>query len=475
MIGALAQNLQRALATSGSELSNPIGAGWSAADLLSHAHRVAVLLSEANVESHEPVHLQISNHPADLGSMLGIWLAGAVAIPIHAGTVQATRDALATRTGARFFVNGSDLERLGDHVPAPRPLLSGAALVIFTSGTTGAPKGVVIGHDALATKIAVLKRLLGLRSDDIVLVPLQLNFVFGLWVCLLAVECGSRVVLIPKFSPEVARKCLDDGATVLGAVPTMLRTLFSGPAPKARRLRTILAGGEVMTPALNATISEVWPHAGIFDLYGSTETGSCDFCLAPEEQIAGRGSIGQPTHDVKFRIRKSDGRLAGEGEFGELEICSPYGMLGYLDDPELTRTSFNDGYFRTGDLARIRADRRTEIVGRTREIISKGGNKIAPLQIDNLLSAHPDVAVALCTGVPDERLGESIQAMVVLKPGAILTEPDLLRWASDKIERFKLPDAIHFCDTIPVGNTGKASRAAVRQFFLDEASKPARA
>ena len=475
MIGALAQNLETALAGFGSELRNPAGAKWSAADLLSHAHRVAALLREANVGSHEPVHLQIDNKPADLGSMLGIWLAGAVAVPVHAGTVQATREALATKTGARFFVSGSELERLAEKAPPPRPLLSGAALVIFTSGTTGAPKGVVIGHDALAAKIAVLKRLLGLRSDDIVLVPLQLNFIFGLWICLLAVECGSRIVLIQRFSAEVVTKCLDDGATVLGAVPTMLRTLFSGPAPKALRLRAILAGGEVMTPALNETISEVWPHAGIFDLYGSTETGSCDFCLAPEEQIAGRGSIGQPTPNVKFRIRKSDGRLAGEGEFGELEICSPYGMLGYLDDPELTRTSFNDGYFRSGDLARIRADRRTELVGRAREIISKGGNKIAPLQIDNLLSAHPDVAAALCAGVPDERLGENIQAMVVLKPGAILTEPDLLSWASDKIERFKLPDAIHFCDAIPVGNTGKASRAAVRQFILDETRKPARA
>jgi long-chain acyl-CoA synthetase len=471
VIGALAKNLQQALAASGSELRGPTGARWSAADLISHAHQVAALLGQANVQRHEPVHLQIDNKPADIGSMLGIWLAGAVAVPVHAGTVPATREALATRTGARFFIGGGELARLGDLAPAPRPLLGRAALVIFTSGTTGSPKGVVIGHDALAGKIEVLKQLVALRTDDTVVVPLQLNFIFGLWVCLLALESGSDIVLVAKFSAEVVGKCLDDGATVLGAVPTMLRTLLSGPPPKARQLRTILAGGEVMTPALSKTISGIWPHAGIYDLYGSTETGSCDFCLPPEQQIAGRGSIGHPTNGVKFRIRNSDGLLAREGEAGELEICSPYGMLGYLDDPELTRTSFNDGYFRSGDLARIRADTRTEIVGRAREIISRGGNKISPLQIDNLLSAHPDVAVALCTGVPDDRLGENIQAMVVLKPGAVLTGPDLLRWASDKIERFKLPDAIYFCDAIPVGGTGKASRAAVRQFILAENRK----
>jgi long-chain acyl-CoA synthetase len=246
----------------------------------------------------------------------------------------------------------------------------------------------------------------------------------------------------------------------------MMRTLFAASPPDALRLRMILSGGEVMSPALNERISSLWPHTGIYDLYGSTETGSCDFCLTAEEQIAGRGSIGSPTRDVQFRIRKTDGHLAGEGEMGELEIASPYGMLGYLDDPDLTRTSFNEGYFRSGDLARIRADRRTEIVGRSKEIISRGANKISPLEIDHLLSAHPDVAVALCAGVPDDRLGEAIHAMVVLKPGAILTEPDLLTWGSDKIERFKLPDAIYFCDAIPLGNTGKASRAAVQQFVL---------
>jgi acyl-CoA synthetase (AMP-forming)/AMP-acid ligase II len=469
VIGSLAKNLAQALAACGSHFLDTAGTTWSAADLISHAHRVASLLKEAKVRDHEPVHVEINNRPIDIGSILGIWLAGAVAVPVHAATVRATKEALETKTGARFLIGSVQLERLGDIPPAPRPLLSGAALVIFTSGTTGSPKGVVIGHDALAGKIGVLKHVLALRADDTVLIPLQLNFIFGLWICLLAIECRSRIVLIPKFSADVVGKCLDDGATVFGAVPTMLRTLLA-EMPEALQLRMVLSGGEVMTPALNEAISGIWPHAGIYDLYGSTETGSCDFCLGPEEQIAGRGSIGYPTRDVKFRIRKSDGRLAHEGEAGELEIDSPYGMLGYLDDPDLTRASFNEGYFRSGDLARVRADKRTEIVGRSKEIISRGGNKISPLEIDNLLSAHPDVAVALCTGAPDDRLGEAIHAMVVLKPGAMLTEPGLLTWASDKIERFKLPDAIYFCEAIPLGNTGKASRAAVQQFVLAQKS-----
>jgi long-chain acyl-CoA synthetase len=464
--GALATTLEQALATSGSGFLDAAGTTRPAAELISHARHVADLLREGNVQSCEPVHLEVGNRPADIGAMLGIWLAGAVAVPIHVSALQITKDELAAKSGARFLIDGDRLKRLGDRPPAPRPLLKRAALVIFTSGTTGLPKGVVIGHDALAGKIGVLKHLLALRSSDTVVIPLQLNFIFGLWVALLAIESGSDIALVPKFSADIVGKYLDDGATVLGAVPTMLRTLLSGAPPEARQLRMILSGGEVMPPGLNERISGVWPHAGIYDLYGSTETGSCDFCLGAADQVAGRGSIGTPTRDVKFRIRKNDGQLAHDGETGELEIDSPYGMLGYLDEPELTRTSFNEGYFRSGDLAWIRPDHRTEIVGRSKEMVSRGGNKISPLQIDHLLSAHPDVAAALCSGVPDERLGETIHAIVVLKPGAALTEPDLLKWASDRIERFKLPDAIYFCDAIPLGNTGKANRAAVQQFVV---------
>lgn len=470
MTGALAPRLDRALAESGSSFVDASGTKLSVAMLLSQAEQVAALLAQANLQASEPVHLEIGNRPIDIAAMLGIWRAGGTVVPIHASSVPATMTALAKKTGARFLIDRTDLQRIGAEPPAPRALLSSAALVIFTSGTTGSPKGVVIGHDALAGKIEVLKSLLALRRDDAVAIPLQLNFIFGLWVCLLSIESGADIGLIPKFSAEVARRWLDSGATVLAAVPTMLRTLLADTSPAAPRLRMILAGGEVMPSMLNTKISTIWPRAEIYDLYGSSETGSCDFCLDAAGQIPGRGSIGVPTRNVTFRIRKSDGTLAPHGEAGELEILSPYGMLGYLDDPDLTKGSFNDGYFRSGDLARIRDDGRTEIVGRSRELISRGGNKVSPLEVDHLLSSHPDVAVALCTGLPDERLGETIHAMVVLNPGVSLTEADLLQWASGKIERFKLPEKIHFCDALPVGNIGKANRAAVRQLILAQRS-----
>src|ERR1700730_12548564 len=129
------------------------------------------------------------------------------------------------------------------------------------------------------------------------------------------------------------------------------------------------------------------------------------------------GGHSLPTDRVVFRLAR-DGRAVAAGETGELQICTPFGMLGYLDNPELTDASLDDDYFRTGDLARMTAGGYVELVGRAKDIISRGGNKIAPLEIDNLLGEHPDVAAALCAGVPDERLGEVIHAVIVPRAGA---------------------------------------------------------
>jgi long-chain acyl-CoA synthetase len=141
-------------------------------------------------------------------------------------------------------------------------------------------------------------------------------------------------------------------------------------------------------------------------------------------------------------------------------------MLGYLDKPALTASSFSEGYFRTGDLARLRADKRVEIVGRLKDIISRGANKIAPAELDALLSSHPGVAAALTAGVPDERLGEAIWAIVVPKPGAGLSADALRRWAAERIEKFKSPDRIFFRDALPVGPTGKVQRSGVARAAL---------
>lgn len=472
MTRSLHHRLERILSGSGGSVASTPGEALERPELEQAAHEIAGALRIAEVRLHEPVLVTIRNRPMDLAALFGVWLAGGVAVPVHGAAARTTAQAVRDATGSRFSLDGRELEASASRPPPDRPLLDGAALIVFTSGSTGRPKGVVIGHDGFSGKLDVLEALLRFGADDTVVVPLQLTFIFGLWASLLTLRSGARLILVPRFSPEAVGRALGEGGTVLVAVPSMLRALLSGPRGPGAGPRTVLTGGEALGPPLAGALREAFPSVAIHDLYGLTETGSCDFCLRPSDQPAGLGSIGSPTDQVEFRIVGEAGAPVPAGEAGELHIRTPFGMSGYLDNPELTRDSFVDGFFRTGDIARRRPDGRVELVGRSKEIISRGGNKIAPLELDNLLASHPEVAAALCTGVADERLGEAIHAIVVLKPGSTLTVEALRRWAGLHIERYKLPDAIHVRDAIPLGSTGKASRSAAADLVLGGRSAP---
>jgi acyl-CoA synthetase (AMP-forming)/AMP-acid ligase II len=460
MSGALAEILLDALKPAGHAVASTSGESQQGNSLLALAERVRHALVERHVAQHEPVHVSIGNRPSDLGALLGIWLAGAVAVPIHATAAASTIARVQRISRARFLIDGDRLDVIGETAPPDRPLLRDAALVIFTSGSTGEPKGVVIGHRRLADKLAVLDRLLNIEANDVMLCPLQLTFIFGLWVSLLTLMKGARLILVPKFTEEAMARGLAE-ATILAGVPSMFRTLLAHSGVAAPKLRAMLSGGEVLAPALAHAMTRLAPVA-IHDLYGLTETGSCDFHLGPAGQPQGFGTIGHPTEGVMFRIAK-DGAAVAAGETGELQIRTPFGMLGYLDGTALTEASFEDGYFKTGDLARLTADGAVALVGRAKDIVSRGGNKIAPLEIDNLLVEHPDIAAALCAGVADERLGEVIHAVIVTRAGARLDAAALRDWLLARTERFKVPDVFHFRDALPAGASGKADRRAVAQ------------
>jgi long-chain acyl-CoA synthetase len=460
MSGALAHLLYGALRSCRHGIESVSGECMPSDLLLASAENVQRALAAQNVGSHEPVHVVIGNRPSDLGALLGVWQAGAVAVPIHVGAAPSTVERLRRISRARFAVDGERLDLIDEAPPRARPLLQNAALVIFTSGSTGEPKGVVIGHQRLADKLAVLDPLLKIRSDDVVLLPLQLTFIFGLWVSLLTLSKNARLILVPKFSSEAMTHGVAE-ASVLAGVPSMFRTLLSYPDVAALKLRAILTGGEVLPAALARSLLQFAPVT-IHDLYGLTETGSCDFCLAPADQPQGFGTIGRPTDRVDFRLQH-DGRAVSPGETGELQIRTPFGMFGYLDNPELTAASFDGDYFRTGDLARLIDGGCVELIGRVKDIISRGGNKIAPLEIDNLLTEHPGVAAALCAGVPDARLGEVIHAVIVPRAGVEIDTAALRDWLMERTERFKVPDVFYIRDVLPSGASGKADRRAVVQ------------
>jgi long-chain acyl-CoA synthetase len=456
----------------GARSSSIAGAGGlllTADQVLLRAQAIAHALAANTLAPGEPVLCRVANDPLDLVALLGTWLAGGVAVPLSSAAAPASVAGIQQATGARLSVSAERVYAIAQQRPAARKLLRDAALIVFTSGSTGKPKGVVLGHQRLAQKLEVLDRLLKFSANDIVIVPLQLSFIFGIWVSLLSILSRSHLVLMPKFTTAGLSNELAAGASVLAVVPTMLRALLAQtPAPAAPNLRRLLSGGESLGHHLGGALRDAFPCTEIYDLYGLTETGSCDFCLPAREFAVGLGSIGHATEAVHYRIVDAEGVPAKPGAAGELLLKTPFGMLGYLDDPGLSAASYVDGYLRTGDQARLRPDGRVEIVGRLKDIISRGGNKISPAEIDALLVRHPQVTGALCAGIADPRLGEAIAAIVTVAPGADLT-PDALRaWVAQRLEKFKVPDVILIREALPTGSTGKASRAAVARLVLAE-------
>ncbi len=430
-----------------------------ASSIAERARDLAAALMEAGAEPNEPVVLYISNTPEDLVGLLGVWLANTVAVPVHVATPAPTVETLRRRLGSRHAIRSLALETSNDARPPERPLLRGAALIVFTSGSTGTPKGVVVSHRGFGWKLQVLYRMLQMSKGEAVVASLQLTFIFGIWVGLLALMSGAQLVLAPKLSANELRQHAP-AVSILATVPTALRGLCAGDPLELPGLRKVLTGGEPLHAELTANLAFRFPQASIFDLYGLTETGSCDFCAVHKGRTGAEGTIGRPTEGIDYRIKQLP-ELALPTGVGELQIRSPAAMVGYLDDPDQTAAVFDDGYFKTGDLVSEREDGFVRLVGRSKDIVSRGGNKIAPLEIENLFAQHEGVAAALAFGMPDSRLGECLHLMVVSRDPA-LDETKLRAWSAERLERFKTPDVFHFIDKLPVGRTGKADRAAAR-------------
>jgi acyl-CoA synthetase (AMP-forming)/AMP-acid ligase II len=418
----------------------------------------------------------VGNEARDFCALLGVWLAGGVVVPVYRGTPAAVREATRAATGARFLAGADDaaLRRVAGDAPPHRPLLRGAALIVFTSGSTGRPKGVILGHRALLGKLEAIDSLLHFSAATRSLLVLKTTFIFGLWVSLLTLLRGGRVLPQTRFDAlETLRTAEVQCATDAAFVPTMLRAILRLDHELSTRiaaqcgLRRILTGGELLDVTLVRRIGEIFPKTGIADIYGSTETCSSDFFLLPEEQARSAGTIGRPAPEVHFRIVDRNGREAAVNEIGELQICSPFVMNGYLDDPALTRAAFSGNFFRTGDLARQRDDGMVELVGRSKDLIVRGGAKLSPVEIDQLLVQHPAVAEALTVGVPDEVLGERVHVLVVARDGYSVDESTLRAWVAGRIEGFKRPDVYHIGSMLPVGATGKVDRAVLRRWIME--------
>ncbi|MGW6457140.1 long-chain-fatty-acid--CoA ligase [Streptomyces sp. NPDC055078] len=337
------------------------------------------------------------------------------------------------------------------------------AVVLYTSGTTGRPKGAELTHSNMVQNALLANRLFAASPDDVHLVALPLFHSFGQTVHLNAgFASGATVVLLPRFEAGAALAAMErERVTFFAGVPTMYWALLTHEAADrfdlpgiARNLRVSVSGGSALPVEVLKGFEERF-GVPVLEGYGLSETSP----VATFNRMDGPrkpGSIGRPVWGVEVRIVREDGTDAGPDEPGEIRIRGHNVMKGYLDRPEATAEAIDpQGWFRTGDIGRRDADGFVFIIDRTTDLIIRGGFNVYPRELEEILLTHPEVSLAAVTGVPHPSHGEEVKAYVIRKPGSTLTEDELVRWCKETMAAYKYPRIIEFRDALPMTATGK--------------------
>jgi len=332
-------------------------------------------------------------------------------------------------------------------------------VILYTSGTTGQPKGAELTHANLIKNVGVtVETLIGVTSDDVIFGGLPLFHVFG-QTCGLntAVAVGATLTLLPKFDPTSALKVLvRDKVTVMQGVPTMYVALLNHPDRASydlSALRGCVSGGSALPVEVLAGFEKAFGVV-ILEGYGLSETSPVACFNHPDRERV-PGSIGTPVRGVQMRLVDDDNNDVPAGERGEIVIRGHNVMKGYWAMPEETAKAIVDGWFHSGDIARQDENGNYFIVDRKKDMIIRGGYNIYPREIEEVLYEHPAVAEAAVIGVPDARFGEQVAACVALKPGAEATAAELRHFVKSRVAAYKYPRQIWLVDALPKGPTGK--------------------
>jgi len=454
--------------------------------------RLAAGLTASGIGPGDVVALQLPNIPQFLIAYFGILKAGGVVVPMNvmlkaAEVAFQLRDssarALITWTGVlgeaapgaadagvtQVYAagGGSGAVPFGQLLKAP---LSGqpfaerhpddTAVIMYTSGTTGRPKGAELTHLQLYMNADIPGRLFDVQPDDIVITVLPLFHVFGLSsIVNVCVRFGCTMSLIPRFDAAAVLAAIErDRATIFEGVPAMFVALLACPELDSfdvSSLRIAISGGaSIPAPVLDAFEKRF--GVVILEGYGLTETASTTtFNVSATDRRA--YSVGKPIWGTQTEVWDGEGKRLppGAGNVGEVVTRGLHVMKGYLNKPEDTASVFTGDWFHTGDLGYFDEDGYLYIVGRSKELIIRGGYNVYPAEIEDVLHEHPAVAEAAVIGVPDDRLGEEVMAVLTLRPGAVLTAHEAITFCRGRIAAYKYPRVVEFRDVLPKNALGK--------------------
>ncbi|KAI1140426.1 peroxisomal-coenzyme A synthetase [Hypoxylon sp. FL0543] len=371
-----------------------------------------------------------------------------------------------------------DLGRLKGHKKESvlEPLPDDVALVLHTSGTTSRPKVVPLTHRNLTRTMKNIQATYQLSAKDRTMLVMPLFHVHGLLCALLATLYSGGSMIVPtKFSAsDFWHDFITHGANWYTAVPTIHQILLKNPAPNPLpRIRFIRSCSSPLSPTVFHQLEDKF-KAPVLEAYAMTEAAHqmTSNPLPPGKRKPGTVGLGQ---GVEVKILNDTGDEVPQGSEGEICILGENVTKGYLNNPAANASAFTKGgFFRTGDQGKKDEDGYIIITGRIKELINKGGEKISPIELDNVLTRHPSVSEAVSFAIPDELYGQDIGVAVVLKSGAKLEQDELRAWVNEKLAKFKVPKKIYFTEVMPKTATGKIQRRIVAETMQKQESPKAK-
>jgi long-chain acyl-CoA synthetase len=473
------------------------GRWWSSLELSDQAKRFAGGLVRLGVEPGERVLVMMTNGP-EVGTVYqGAWRAGAAVTPLlfllqpHevARVVREAEPSVVVAgpeflPGIRAALDGAPAPRAivttgpadGDalsfdevitaaealETPVPREEDDLAAL-LFTGGTTGDSKGVMLSHGNIAFDAKAAATAAEVGDDEVALTALPLAHSYGILVAAVGLFVKGRGVLQRWFEPmSFLQAIAEHGVKRLAVVPTMLQYLLQAPLEDhdLSSLRFVACGAA----ALPVEVAREWERrtgSRVLEGYGCTEAMSA-VCVTRPSDPPRPGFVGRPVDGCEIRIEDGDGEPVAAGELGEICVRGPNVMLGYWRQPEATEAVMGGGWLHTGDVGRMDADGFVAVVERKKDLIIRGGINVYPRDVEEVLSEHPDVAMAGVVGRPDELMGEEVVAFVVRRAGSEASEDDVLAFAADRLSKPKRPKEVRFVAQLPLTPVGKVNRRELR-------------
>ncbi|HEX4724020.1 MAG TPA: long-chain fatty acid--CoA ligase [Pseudonocardiaceae bacterium] len=457
------------------------------------ANRVANLLVASGVRPGDRVALSCANIPWFPIVYYGILKAGAVVIPMNVllkareiayhlndsgakayfcfvGTPELPMGEEGNASFDRapdcehfFLIGSSELDDAIAEMPSEFETIAteptDTAVVLYTSGTTGTPKGAELTHANMTLNALTCHRLFGTVEHDVHLITLPLFHSFGQSVQLNAgLGIGATLVLLPRFTPAAALTLMrDEQVTFFAGVPTMYWSLVgmenAADFDIAGNLRMAVSGGAAMPVEILTQVHKIF-GVEVREGYGLSETSPVATFNHPGRE-AKPGSVGQPVWGIGVKLVDREWREVPDGEAGEIAIRGHNVMKGYLGRPEATAEAMREGWFRTGDIGTRDADGYYYIVDRAKDMIVRGGFNVYPRELEEVIMTHPAVSLVAVVGVPHPSHGEEVKAFVITKPGVTLTEAELIAWCRQNMAGYKYPRLVEFRDSFPMTSTGK--------------------